>query len=293
MFPPPPHDLPSALVVLVASGLHCYRHDNRAAVFTFFIDGTHTSRDIMRTHTISSVATALLALLALAGCGEAVDSTSIKTDGVYADFTATAEGDGQTDIQARLKTGGPNSNTFLNLEGGDELAFYVDGDSYEPDERSPVGDRTYYQKRVDKDAGGTNLRIEFTREDGENAPNSTVMMPEPFEIEAPTSSDSFSRSGNDDVDIQLDNTDQETDVKVTVRGDCLDRGYSKSVSGSQQTITIPGDELESDDTEDEEPGTCTPSVTVERIMRGDVDSAYTGGRFEATHERVTSFESTP
>lgn len=247
----------------------------------------------MRTHTTYSAIFALFVLLAAAGCGEAVDSTSVKTDGVYADFTATAEGSGQTDIQARLRTGGPNSNTFLELEGGDELTFYVDGDAHEPDEQSPLGDRTFYQKLVDKDAGGTNLRIEFTREDGTNAPNSTVMMPDRFEIESPTDSDSYSRSANDDVDIQLSNTDQDTDLEVTVRGDCLDRGYSKSVSGDQQTITIPGDELQSDDSEDEQPGTCTPSVTVERVMRGDVDSAYTGGRFEATHERVTSFESTP
>lgn len=248
----------------------------------------------MNKNTFLSVIWLLLVALAVAGCGEAIGSNSVTTDGVYAEFTANAEGDGQTDIQARLKTGGPNSNTFLRLEDGDELTFYVDGEDYEPNEETLLDERTYYQKWVDADAGGTNMRIAFTRENGIDAPNSTATMPREFEITSPDSGHSYSRSQNEDVLVQLTNSDSSrSQLRATVRGDCLEGSYSTTASGQQDTITIPGEELESETTDDDAPSTCTPSVTVERTREGDVDSVYEGGSFEATQERVTSFESTP
>jgi len=117
------------------------------------------------------------AAVGLVGCGESIDSTSVKTDGIWADFTARADGSGNTDVRAGLKTGGPNSNTFLTLEEGDELTFHADGDTYNPQTQEVFDQYEVYVKNVSVDQGGTEFRVEFTREDGKDAPNSSVALP--------------------------------------------------------------------------------------------------------------------
>jgi len=229
------------------------------------------------------------AAVGLVGCGESIDSTSVKTDGIWADFTARADGSGNTDVRAGLKTGGPNSNTFLTLEEGDELTFHADGDPHDPNTQEVFDQYEVYVKNISVDQGGTEFRVEFTRENGEDAPNSSVVLPEKFQITAPSADEEFSRS-SDDVTVEIDSEQQGTDKRVIVRGDCLNTTYNSDFSGT--SVTIPADELESEDDSDA-PDECEAEIEVKRIMGGEVDGAYEGGSFSGVQKRTTSFTSTP
>lgn len=243
----------------------------------------------MKLYRIIACGVTLAAAIGLVSCGESIGSTSVKTDGVWADFTARADGSGNTNIRAGLKTGGANSNTFLTLEEGDELTFYADGESYQPNTQEVFDQYNVYVKNVPKDAGGTEIRVEFTREEGEDATNSSVVLPEKFEITAPSSEDEFSRS-SDDVTVEIDSTQEGADKRVVVGGECLDGTYNSDFSGT--SVTIPASELESED-ESDAPDECEADVEVKRVVGGQVDGAYDGGKFSGVQERTTTFTSTP
>ncbi|MFB6351010.1 MAG: hypothetical protein ABEN55_15630, partial [Bradymonadaceae bacterium] len=151
-----------------------------------------------------------------------------------------------------------------------------------------IGDSYAYAKTVSESAGGTSIRIAFERGSGTDAPKSTVTLPDQFRIEAPERDDTFSRQ-RDDVWIKLDGSDPEAENHVTVEGPCLKRDYENDFSG--RSITIPREELESDDLDDE--GRCEVDVTIERRSRGTVDEAYQGGEIVAKQGRETSFQSVP
>jgi hypothetical protein len=56
-----------------------------------------------------------------AGCRQEVESTDVRTSGVYPVIDVLAEGTGSSRVQVKLKVGGPVSNTFLELTGDDRL----------------------------------------------------------------------------------------------------------------------------------------------------------------------------
>lgn len=243
---------------------------------------------VSRTNVLFALATAGL-LVATTGCGESIDSGSVSTDGVYADFYARADGSGQTKVHAGLKTGGPNSNTFLNLEAGDELTFHQGSEAYEPETQSVFNQFNVYEKPIPADDGGDDFRIEFTRASGANAPNSTTVLPKKFSIDSPGASDSFSRE-NDDVEITLSAADNTAQQSISVSGSCIANVFQKEFSGT--SVTIPKGslkEVESDDIDE----TCNVSLTVRFTKAGEVDPAYQGGRFDGIQRRTASFESKP
>lgn len=235
-------------------------------------------------------AIALLAAVtvAAAGCIDSVDSESIGTGGLWADFEATADERHDTRIEAGLKTEGPNSNSYANLSGGDELTFHVNRRAHEPSPTKSFGTEYAYGTTVSESAGGTEIRIAFTRENGRDALDSSVRLPEEFEIDSPDDRDTYSRS-LDDIWVKLDSGDREATNHLEVDGPCLERGYENDFAG--RSITIPHEELESDDRDDEQ--RCRVDLTIERRIRGAVDSAYQGGDFIAKQVRETSFRSVP
>src|SRR4029079_5594762 len=81
-----------------------------------------TDHSFMKLGVGSLILTAALA----AGCRQRVESTDIRTSGIYPDIDVTADGSGTTRVQVRLKVGGPASNTFLALVGEDRLQVTAD-----------------------------------------------------------------------------------------------------------------------------------------------------------------------
>src|SRR6187399_1447419 len=65
-----------------------------------------------------------LPVLSLA-CTETVESTDVRTSGVYPEFRVVADGSGSSQVSARLKVGGNDSNTFLDLKDDDRIEVTV------------------------------------------------------------------------------------------------------------------------------------------------------------------------
>lgn len=223
-----------------------------------------------------------LVFLAL-GCTESVESTDIRTTGIYPEITVEAEGNGSSTVTVRLKVGGSNSNTFLDLTGGDTLEATVEGETKRLRETS---DETY-SATFPVDAEGTEFLVAFLRtEEDESAPASVVRLPAPFELEvAPREA---SRA-TDDVELTWDPPGN-GDIDWQISGECIKREWDAIPDDGSHTITADSIETFESDKAD----SCTVTVLLERSRRGSVDEAFTeGGRVVAIQRRRTTFTSTP
>jgi hypothetical protein len=221
------------------------------------------------------------ALLALA-CTESVESTDIRTTGIYPEIEVVATGNGSSKVTVRLKTGGDNSNTFLDLRGDDKLEATVGDETKELDQSG-----NSYIASFDTDEGGTEFTIAFTRgEEDDSAPESIVTLPEPFDmtIDATTASRadddvpySWEPAGDDDMDWHLD-------------GDCVQLASGHTPDDGMNTIAA-GD-IETFDSDKEK--TCTVKLQLERAQGGTIDAAFTeGGSIVAKQVRSDTFTSAP
>ncbi len=223
-----------------------------------------------------------LMFLAL-GCKESVESTDIRTTGIYPEITVEAEGNGSSTVTVKLKVGGSNSNTFLDLTGGDTLEATVEGETKTLRETSDE----VYSASFPVDAEGTEFLIAFLRtEEDESAPASVVELPAPFELEvAPREA---SRA-TDDVELSWDPPGS-GDLDWDMSGECIRRQFDELPDDGTHVITadsIETSELDKDDS-------CTVTVQLERSQRGGIDEAFTeGGRIVAIQRRRGSFTSTP
>jgi hypothetical protein len=226
----------------------------------------------------------VLALVTLAlGCEESVESTDVRTTGIYPEITVTANGSGSSQVRVRLKVGGSNSNTFLDLKGGDELQATVEGETKTLDETS---DETYTASFAVDDEG-TEFLVAFLREEAdESAPASTVRLPAPFDL---TLEPSEASRASDDVELSWDPPGN-GNLDFGMSGDCIQLESDDLPDDGSHTIAAGSIETFESEMED----SCTVEVVLERKQRGDIDSAFTeGGRIEAIQVRSDSFTSTP
>lgn len=225
----------------------------------------------------------LILALGLLGCSEDVESTDVRTSGIYPEFTVTANGNGRSQVEARLKVGGSNSNTFLDLTGDDTLEVTVDGETKTLDGSSSHR----YIATFDVDAGGTEFSFAFLRGDeDDSAPLSVVELPEPFAMEVTTAE---VQRTVDDVEFTWEPSG-DGDIGVHVDGDCL-------FFESAETPDDGGGSVAPEDLEppgDDEGEECTGTVELTRTERGTIDDAFTeGGTIRAYQVRGDTFKSVP
>ena len=131
-----------------------------------------------------------------------VDSSDVRTGGVYADLEVTASGDGTSIVIAGLRVGGPQSNTYLDLVDGDTLTAHGGDQSQEMRKARSLLGRVTYRARFPLEAENSPFRVAFARDAhdpkekecrGESAPNSFATLPAPFDLDAPRSRRTFSR----------------------------------------------------------------------------------------------------
>ena len=219
--------------------------------------------------------------LALA-CTESVESTDVKTSGIYPEIEVVASGSGNSKVTVKLKVGGDDSNTFLDLTGDDTLEATADGETRTLDQSG-----NSYSASFAVDAEGTEFTIAFLRgEDDDSAPESTVVMPAPFELtlgatEASRADDAleytWDPAGDDDMEWHLD-------------GDCvqLDSGSTPDDGANE----LAAGEIETFDSDKDK--SCTVELELTRAQGGNIDPAFTeGGSIVAKHVRSDSFTSTP
>jgi hypothetical protein len=237
-------------------------------------------------------------ILLLASC-ERVESSDIRTSGIYADLSVVARGDGDSSVTAALRVGGSLSNTYLELIDGDVLRAHQGEQMEEMDQHSiPLGPVTY-RASFDVDAENTPFRIEFAREPhdemekecrGESAPNSFATLPAPFTIDGPERDRTFSRS-DADIEITWGPNGFRDPMSWTVSGGCIET-ESGDVGGDPGRVTIPRGRLRA--IRGRETETCDISVEIVRARGGAVDPAYgEGGRFSARQVRSIELRSSP
>lgn len=246
-----------------------------------------------------TIAASAVGLVAITGCAEAIDSGDIKTSGMWADFVASADDADETTITTTLRTGGPDSNTYVELGPKDTLTYHVDGETYSPNKsEAPGSKRVQYVATVPKNKDDMAMRAELKREESEegesskDAPDSTATLPKTFAIESPEKDASLKRS--EALTVELSSTDSDGETVAEISGDCLDELYEKNFEGNSVTFEAGTLQKEPDEESGEEvPNTCDAEVTVTRTRAGSVDDAYEGGNFKALQMRRVSFETRP
>lgn len=231
--------------------------------------------------------TLLMGAWACLACAEDVDSSAIRTRGMYANYEAVAVGNGETKITAELRVGGDNG-TFVELIGDDELTALTD-DQDEILRHRNTGNRHYYDGTIDGDDEGLEIQIAFTRgEDDDDAIDSFARLPAPFDADLEDPDENKIERGND-VFIVWD-PDANGDMKWSLEGDCI-----KLQSGSTNddgSLTIDSDDVEVWQSNVGE--SCKVTVTLDRVKKGTTDAEFEeGGEFRAIQRRTVTFTSTP
>lgn len=235
----------------------------------------------------------LVCLVSVAGCKETVDSTDVRTSGIYAQYQAISNGD-QTHLTARLLVGGNESNTDMRLTESDRLRGTVDTESKNLTDEN---NNQMYEAFFAETAGDTDVKIAFTRgDDDDDAPNSTAVLPEGFTLAGVTDNESISRT--DDIVITWDppGAASDPDMEWSLEGDCVATEFDLSQDDTG-TVTIPAGRLEPK-FEDDADQTCDVTFTLDRSRSGTVDSNFNDdsdgpGEFDAIQRREITFRSAP
>jgi len=217
------------------------------------------------------------------GCTESVESEDIRTSGVYPEIMVTATGNGNSTVSVRLKVGGSNSNTFLDMTGEDRLEATVGATTRRLDETSS----DTYTASFSEDAEDTEFTIAFVRGDAdESAPASVVTMPAPFDLALDATEAS---RADDDVGVMWD-PPASGQVSWSIRGDCIKMDSGGTPDDGSHTLASGSiDTFESDMAE-----SCTVNLEVIRSRSGTIDPAFTeGGSITARHVRGDAFTSNP
>lgn len=230
-----------------------------------------------------------LGLLALAAfpaiaCTQTVDSSDVRTSGVYADMSVLAKGNGSSDVSVGLKVGGASSNTYLVMKNADKLTA-TDGTDTKTLSRS--GD--YYQTTFGVDAGDTLFTIAFMRGPNDtNAPDSNVTLPPPFTLAGIAAGQTVSRQAG--FTAAWDPSAAGDRMRSSLDGDCLFR-TDKSFADTG-TVTISGTDFNVQS--GQEQATCQVTFCVERFRNGTLDPAYgDGGVIDATQQRCVAVNAGP
>ncbi len=241
--------------------------------------------------------TLILLMVGSAAC-TSVESKNVRTDGLFADFEARADGSGKTSVEASLRVGG-STGSFVDLDDGDKLVAHNGMDNREMDLGTSLFGMRIYDESFDADDAGESFRIEFQREAhdsteeacrGGGAPNSVVTLPAKFTISSPAADTAFGRA-MDAITINWNAANDGDEMEGKLDGECV---HSKTfdIGADNGAFTIDAGEIEARDME--EGTTCDITIQITRKRAGTVDDAYgEGGRFIGKQVREIELSSRP
>ena len=136
----------------------------------------------------------------ISGCST-TESENVRTQGIRAEIRVIAiSSDVDTDaaVEVYLFVGsGGVGGTLVEISGGDGLRAYLDGIAYELTKTSDLFG-VYYAATLPTSSVNSQYKVSFERDEGVSATESSVMLPEPFEI---TSDTSISTTNSATLDI--------------------------------------------------------------------------------------------
>jgi len=236
----------------------------------------------------------LIGAALLSGCSSTT-SDNVTTEGINADIDVFANGSGRTLVDAELEVGDGLGGTSLQLVAGDRLTVTANGIQKTMTEDASIIGRFRYEASFDFDDAGTMFTVSFSRNNGVNAPNSNVTLPEGFVVQSPQSNDVFSQA--DDVPIQWtpNGTTITPDIDVslscaTTGGVVFTASRDVATSGDTGVASLPIASVIPIGTLDTT-RLCEGEVHFSRWRRGNLDPAYgEGGDITAEHiERAQFF----
>jgi hypothetical protein len=229
-----------------------------------------------------------IGLVAALGVGcEDVGSGDVLTSGMWADISFTADGSGTSQAAAVLRVGGPLSNTYVELEGDDELTATLEGTPV-PMSEEHLGDIHRYVAGFVTAPVGETVTVAFERTVDGGAPRSEAELPPELDL-APLAVTTFSR-GSEELRIEWSPTSAEL-MRIEVSGDCI-WTFADDIVQDDGSYTLAPDTLEPLDAE--APVSCSVDVVVTRLLPGLVDPAYgEGGTSFGRQVRDTEVGSSP
>ena len=171
------------------------------------------------------------------------------------------------------------------LEAGDGLSAEADGDKRA---MQAVGTGHYEAKFSGVDAE-TAFTVSLERSVDDPAPNSTGVLPAPFEITSKLGTRPIPRGTG--VKVTWSPSGDSSDVGIEIDGDCIhDKRFS--VGGDPGKFTIPGKDVRA--WKSKRADNCNVDVTVTRTRSGTTDPALdSDSRFLLHQIRSTRFVSGP
>ena len=229
----------------------------------------------------------LFAILTFCMACEAVESSDIRTSGVYARFEAKASADGATTVKAEL-TVGENSNTYLDLVAGAALQARQGEDTQEM-ARNNLGSMVWYETSFSTVGEDSTFSVAFERDQDDSAPNSQVSLPAPFDLTVPAPGDEF-LMGTDKISVAWNNVAADA-MTLLVSGNCF-YGITHQIEEDEGVFEIEPASLEPLDASAGE--FCTATVTLTREREGTVDEAFgEGGTFKGKQVRSVDITVNP
>jgi len=199
----------------------------------------------------------------ISACSATTSSRNIRTAGAVALIDVTSERDKDSVVAAEMVIGGASSNTYMILEGGDELSAEVGGTRKT---MVAVG-KGDYEARFPVSEG--EFVVSFQREGDDDAPNSRGTMGPPFDIENAHGETPVSRASGT-VTLTWSPLDPSADVVVELDGDCVIHDTRK-LGGDTGTFVLAPEELRA--WKSKKDNTCAVDVQVTRTRTGETDAA--------------------
>lgn len=224
----------------------------------------------------------LIGLSALGCSKETTSSANIKTGGIAALIDVYADTDTTATVHVKLVVGGSSSNTYVDLQGRDELVATA-GDQTKT---LTVVDTGIYEASFSKVGEDTEFSVTLERPDDETASDNSGTLPAPFSIDDPAAKQS---RADDPLDISW-NPDSKDKMNLAFDGDCI-FPYDKDVPDTG-AYTLKAGALES--TGGDMPEACDVELSATRTRGGSADSKFDPESYFRLHQRrKLSFVSEP
>lgn len=231
---------------------------------------------------IALVSLCLVGLSALGCSKETTSSSNIKTGGIAALIDVYADDASSATVHVELRVGGSSSNTYVDLEGNDELKATV-GDVTKT---LTARDTGVYEADFDDVGEDTEFSVTLERPDDVTASNNSGTLPAPFDLEKPAAKKS---RAEDDLEIDWA-PESEDEMTLALDGDCT-FPFEKGVPDTGVYILKAG-ALES--TGGDKPEACDVDLDARRTRVGKADSKFDPESYFHLHQRrSTTFVSNP
>jgi hypothetical protein len=206
--------------------------------------------------------------ISLAGCKETTSSENIRTRGIAMEVEVIARSESHARVRATLLVGGDESNTYVNLKGGDRLVAYA-GDEEQVMEEVDDG---IYETVFENGEGGTIFTVDFERDGDDDAPDSEGRLPEPFDFTSDFGDSPISRR-DDAMEITWEpfGEDDDMDIAFADEGASCIFDEDDDIPGDSGSYLLEPDALRS--TSSNDPKTCDVEATVTRTRSGSNDNA--------------------